>query len=186
MRSFITVIACCLFLPCSLQAQAKSPHESSKSARVFVQNFYNWYVPIQGARDYRSAWLLILKSKKPMFSQELIEAIGNDIKAQDKSDAEGGDIVGIDWDPFLSTQDPAEHYVAGNVYRKAGNYRIAVHRVESGKKLRKPDVVVELAFSDGHWMFINFHTPGNGDLLSALKLLREERQNPGASAPSAH
>ncbi len=186
MKYFITVISCCLLLPCALQAQPKSVRESSKSARTFVQSFYDWYVPIQEAQHYRSAWSLILKSKKSMFSQALIEAIENDIEAQDKSDAADGGIVGIDWDPFLSTQDPAEHYIVGGVSRRAGNYRVAVHRILSGKKQSKPDVLVELTLSNGHWIFINFHTPEKGDLLSALKLLREERQKPAGSAPSTH
>jgi len=50
----------------------------------------------------------------------------------------------------------------------------------TGKKALDPDVIPELAFRNGSWVFVNFHYPGgkspqDKDLLAMLKYLREER-----------
>src|SRR5689334_22156358 len=111
---WIAPFAFCLLLPCSLQAQTKSSHDNDKSIRTFVQHFYDWYAPIAGKHDFRYAWTLLLKHKKTMFSPQLIESLGNDYEAQNKTEA-GGEITGIDFDPFLASQDPADHYVVGNI-----------------------------------------------------------------------
>ena len=58
---------------------------------------------------------------------------------------------------------------------------VEVWGIWSGKKNAKPDVVPELSFKDGHWVFENFHygkdDSGNeSDLLIVLKGLKTERK----------
>jgi len=50
----------------------------------------------------------------------------------------------------------------------------------NGKRAAKPDVVPELAWEKGNWVFTNFHyeksnIPENENLLSVLKALKKEQ-----------
>ena len=56
--------------------------------------------------------------------------------------------------------------------------------VVGGKKSAKPDVVPELVFESGHWIFINFHYDGAGipvneNLMSILQELKKSREKDG-------
>ena len=125
------------------------------------------------------AWNLALKYKRSVFSPELFRQLIEDSEAQAKA---AGDHVGLDFDPLLSSQDPSERFVVGNIARKNDTYLVEVYGMESGKK--RENVVPELVRKNGRWLFVNFHYPdfehvprNNGDLLSLLKNLREERQH---------
>lgn len=161
-----------LALPCSLLAQTKDVSETA-GARDFVQAFYNWYVP-QALKDNATpAWNLALKYKSPVFNSEVLSALREDSAAQAKV---AGDIVGLDFDPFLSSQDPSARYDVGKVTIKGGACWVEIHGVRPGKKSAAPDVTAELSHRDGRWIFVNFHYADGGDLLSVLKTLRDDRQ----------
>jgi hypothetical protein len=54
----------------------------------------------------------------------------------------------------------------------------------NGKKNAKPDVVPELVFEKGRWIFVNFHYdssgfPENENLVSVLQALKKSREKPG-------
>jgi len=88
-----------------------------------------------------------------------------------------GEIVGLDFDPFLNTQDPYDRYAVGKVTRKGQRCLVDVYGVHSGKRSDRPDVVPELVRRHGSWVFMNFHYPRERtDLLSILKRLRQKRQ----------
>jgi hypothetical protein len=93
-----------------------------------------------------------------------------------------GEIVGIDFDPFLNGQDFAQKYVVGKVTHKGDRYRVEVFGIWNGKKDEIPSVVPELMYSNGQWRFMNFYyhrdpkKPSEDDLLSVLRALREERK----------
>ncbi len=140
------------------------------SPREFVQNFYNWYVTIA---QKSNASDLAIKRKGSFFSPELSQALLEDSAAQAKVSEL---IVGIDWDPFLNSQDPEDHYLIGKVTKKGDRFFVCVHGVRSGQKRTEPDVIAELMKKDNSWLFVNFHNPGKGDLLSSLKNLRKARQ----------
>jgi hypothetical protein len=138
-----------------------------------VQQFYNWYVPISRANTKETSWDIALRQKPDDFTPELVAALKADSVAQAKVP---DDIVGLDFDPFLSGQDPCQRYVAEQSVEKAGAYWVNVYGVCDGKKHSKPDVVAEVKQVQGHWIFTNFHYLPKGDLLEVLRMMANERQ----------
>jgi Protein of unknown function (DUF3828) len=155
-----------LALAGSLQAGA------ADSPREFVQAFYNWYVPVTGQNNPVAAWDVALKDRSALFSPELLRLLKEDSAARAKA---VGDIVGLDFDPFLSSQDPGQRYEVGGITQKGAAWLVEITDVRNGKKIEKPCVVVELSHQDGRWLFVNFHYE-DGDLLTTLRLLREDRE----------
>lgn len=164
--------------PSSLRAQARNPRDFQKSCRNFVQGFYDWYVPKALKEGSGHAWDLALKNKGYVFSSEVSRLLKEDSEAQAKV---AGEIVGLDFDPFLNSQDLGERYVVGDVTPKDDSYWAEVYAIRSGNKSEKPVAVPELVFKDGRWLFVNFHYgksdhPERENLLSILKSLRKRRQ----------
>src|SRR5262249_29402277 len=90
------------------------------SCRKFVEEFYAWYV----AHDKKSDPLkLALRRKKANFSETLIQRLKEDYKAAAKSP---GEIVGLDFDPVLNSQDFADKYVPGRVTQKGRQFEVEV------------------------------------------------------------
>jgi len=85
------------------------------------------------------------------------------------------DIVGLDFDPFLSGQDPEDKYAAGEPTESGGVYLVSVYGVRNGKQAAKPDVVAELKPAKGSFQLTNFRYGADGDLLGILKLLSDQR-----------
>ncbi|MCC2671566.1 MAG: hypothetical protein K0Q72_4037 [Armatimonadetes bacterium] len=114
------------------------------------------------------------------FSATLRQGLAEDLAAAKKSPDE---IVSLDFEPFVNSQDPASRYVARKVTRSGQSYRVAVHAVVDGKVSETPDVVPELVIWRGHWTFVNFHYPGSEgeagtNLLKLLRELRDARRKP--------
>jgi len=159
-------------LSCSLKAQPPAL-DSAKSPKRFVQQFYDWYVPIALADSEGPASGRALKQKGSDFIPELFRALKDDADAQ----AHAEDIVGLDFDPFLDSQDPCERYEVGDVVHLGNLYKVQVFSVCSGIKSKKPDVIAELVSKNGLWVFTNFLYPEiHSDLLSILKSLRKDRE----------
>ena len=119
-----------------------------------------------------------LDRKEFAFSPELRKALKDDLAASRKNKDE---IVGLDFDPFLNTQDPSHRYVIGIVTMKDGSCLANVHGIDGGKRREKPDVTAKLESQDGRWAFVNFlytqnEKPEDADLLAVLKALRESRE----------
>lgn len=142
------------------------------SVRLFVQSFYDWYTPKVVTVKSGPAWDLALKSKTTAFSPALFKALREDSAASAKAK---GEIVGLDFDPILNSQDPAGHYKVGKVVRKGETYLVSVYSVLSGKPSSKAAVVAQLTLHRGNWQFANFLYPGRKDLIQALKDLKKER-----------
>ena len=85
-------------------------------------------------------------------------------------------IAGLDFDPFLGSQDPGERYEVGTIAQKGSSQWADIHGVWAAQRSSSTDVVAELVLQDGHWTFVNFHYPDGSALLTILKLLREGRQ----------
>ena len=179
----VSIIVCAtLFLilaaPCS-SAQTSGPRTRVKSCRHFVQGFYDWYVP-EVFRSFERTddpdpFNLVLKDRRSAFSPALLRALREDHEAQ----AEVDKIVGLDFDPFLASQDPSERFVVGTV-KLVGDKCLAVVRGVSAGKERE-HVVPESAYRNGRWLFVNFHypeskSPSGENLVSILNLLRAKRQ----------
>jgi len=163
----ISIPAALIFLALSLKAQ--------DSPQAFVQNFYNWYTPIALKSQKGPGSDIALRSKALLFSRELAKALREDSQAQAKAQ---GEIVGIDWDPFLNSQDPEDQYEAAKVTQIGDRYFVDVYGLNSGKRHEKPEVVVELRQDAGKWVFVNFHSVDGHNLLASLKSLSESRHKP--------
>lgn len=183
---FLSAIMICslgLCASCAQHAQAATDQNSSESLKVFVQSFYNWYVPRALGDNTSPSWNIALTQKSSMFNQKLADALKKDSIAQVQSP---GEIVGLDFDPFLASQDPCERYEVGKVTQKYNSYFIEIFGVCSGKRNTKPDVIAELTWKYTSWKFVNFYYQNNKDLLSVLKSLQEGRIETPKQNSDAH
>ena len=146
--------------------------EKSQSAVDFVQGFYAWYAPFAQGEHKGPAFESAIKRNAAIFSEELRRALMSDAAAQSKV---SGWIVGVDFDPFLNSQDPANGYQIGKVNKKGSHQLFHLHAVTESRKQPKPTVVAEVEKQSGNWVFVNFHYPDGGDLLSTLKNLSASR-----------
>ncbi len=168
--SFMIVVGC----PFAIQAQSNSDSNAFNSINEFVRGFYDWYVPKARADNPDPAWEIVLKSKKKLLSPQLAQALKEDLDAQAEFP---GDIVGIDFDPFLNTQDPVKRYTIGNIAQEGKNYQIEIKGDRVGIKNKRPDLIAEVAKKDGSYVFVNFHYSKNQDLLTILARLKSKRKN---------
>ena len=178
-RIFSICWALCLVpSPFALHAQVIVDSQAKASVCKFAEEFYAWYVPIARADNPDPAWELALKSKKDVFDRPLAQAIKEDLDAQAKFP---GEIVGIDFDPFLYTQDPAKRYTIGKVSQKGERYLVEIHGNRNGKKIDGNALTAEIAKKGGRWVFTNFYYSKGKDLLSILRSLKVDRQKLGSS-----
>jgi hypothetical protein len=183
MKLFCCYFACVMTLCGAACAQTTHPDRRQRSCRTFVQEFYDWYVPKASADrppgdTTKNSWEVALKNRRSAFTPELYRALREDADAQDKVEEYS---VGIDFDPFLYTQNPEDHYVIEHVTVSGQKCRVEVHGVKSGTSNEVPTPVAELTLSNGQWRFANFRYGKNElsddeDLLSTLKSLKRDRQ----------
>lgn len=186
-------IACLLVLACVSQAlpsresdgatvstttnATDSAQAALTSAQAFVQQFYDWYVPL-ALDDHKdlSAPDIVLTGRPSALDTELCRALRADSDAQAKAP---GEIVGLDFDPFLNSQDPCERYVAGPASREGMVYEIPVRGICEGISHAQPDVITQVMFESGTWVFVNVHYPDSkNDLKAVLKELQRAREEP--------
>jgi len=145
----------------------------TRSCRKFVGDFYTWYIAHSKSGDpLRTA----LKRYKSNFSAELVQRLNEDRRAAAKSP---GEIVGLDFDPVLNSQDTPEKYVPGAVTQNGRRFLVEVFSFYSGKKSAAPAVTPELLHEHGRWVFSNFRYKSDGksdDLLSILAHLKTDRK----------
>jgi hypothetical protein len=154
-------------------AQAPVRRAESSACRKFVQEFYDWYSPLARKSTREPAWNLALQRKPEAFGADLLKALKIDSEAAAHAK---GDIVGLDFDPFVGGQDPADHYQARGVSWQGETCLIEVWSAAEAKS-KKPDAIAEVVLAGGHWEFQNFRYPeSNSNLLSVLATLRAARQ----------
>ena len=166
-----------------LSAQPVSCHntseqETQESCQRFVQAFYDWYLSKEAVLGNSATPSMdaVLKRKANVLSPELYRRLKKDRAAQENCP---GYICGLDFDPFLYSQDPSAHFKALSVTHKGSGYWVEVYGIESGK--RREHVIPELIQQNGHWIFVNFHYGKNkwtddSNLLRILKDLQGGRQ----------
>jgi hypothetical protein len=155
------------------QASAATPNSCDSgpaSAKTFTQGFYDWYVPEVAKKEL--SWTMALEHSPTSFKPPLMKALSDDAKAQAASP---GDIVGLDFDPFLYAQDPADSYSAGAATEKNGKCRVQI-LAKTGSQNPTVSVVAVVEATDGHWQFQNFQYPKFGDLLTILGKLKADRE----------
>jgi hypothetical protein len=166
-----------LMLPAHAVAQVAPVPQDSSSCRRFVQQFYDWYVPLTHASVNGPASDSALKHKAEVFNPDLLRALKLDSEASAHAK---GEVVGLDFDPFVGSQDPADRYEARHVTWRENKCSVEVwdaSPADPAAKSKKPDVVADVVIDRGHWQFLNFRYPElNADLVNVLARLREERR----------
>lgn len=149
-----------------LGARAGEAKPVAMPPRAFAEEFYSWYVPLAYGEDVPRAWEFAAKRRKSSFSSELVRLIARDAAAQAKC----SEIVGLDFDPILATQDPAERYDLGPVIRDHQSYHVDVYAVMNGARSKTPGVRAKFIKKEGRYFFTNFIFPDlKTDLLTVLK-----------------
>ncbi|MGC2636354.1 MAG: hypothetical protein WA294_04190 [Acidobacteriaceae bacterium] len=155
-------------------AQKPNGSDSEASCRTFVQAFYDWYAPIAQRDDIGTTSDYALKERPEVFTARLYKALKADSEAQHRSK----ELVGLDFDPFLNSQDPSPQFIVDSVTVKQNQCLAAVYGLNNGQ--REESVKPELEMSDGRWQFVNFHyydqKLGDYDLLSILRQNAYDRQ----------
>ncbi len=166
-----------------------------KACESFVQDFYDWYIPEMTNNVPAPVNERVLKVKARSFSAELVRMLKRDLEESKKVPDE---IVGLDFDPFVNSQETPNHFVTGKatVHPSSGGnkYQVEVYDTTelakgkdfSSKKKVAPAVTPELMYKNGQWYFTNFlygktKIAGNESLLSILKIQQENRNKAGIS-----
>ena len=155
---------------------------------MFVQGFYDWYFDrlntektqqIASPSDYE-----VLTLKPHLFTSELRKMLHDDAVATSKSP---GEIVGLDFDPFINAQDWEGKYWVKSVNVKDDTCHASVWGLDAGKKV---DIVgPELRMISNNWIFVDFFYPesvGRADasLMGILTDLRNERERTTNEKPN--
>lgn len=133
----------------------------------FVQGFYDRYLPLSAGHGQGPAWGRAVAARPADFAPELARALQDEAHAQD---AAKGEVAGLDFDPFLNSQDPCDRYEAGTARPVGAGYAVDVYGVCSGTRNPQPDVIAALAPADGSWQITNFQYPNlRTDLMRKLR-----------------
>jgi hypothetical protein len=145
---------------------------------AFVQRFYDWYAPRAGDIEHPFGFEDALNLKPSVFDPPLARALQADADAQKKA----RDIVGLDFDPILNSQDPDSKYRAGKAIRTVKGYRVDVYETDPNyvrQRNGKPAVIVDLAPRGDSWVIVNFEYDdpkfGHDDVLDILQQLAQDR-----------
>ena len=161
-----------LLLGSSAHAAPTRNRSREASCKAAVQQFYDWYAPLVWQKHRTAPWDRAVKARSSSFDPELRRWLAVDAAARARQPDE---IVGLDFDPFLNSQDPARQYRVQRVIRGKSGYRAYVYAVYTGKVNPAPSAIPELALRHGRWVFLNFHFPVDEgatetqDLLTFLK-----------------
>ncbi len=149
---------------------------AAQSAARFAQDFYDWYARAGERPD------VAVRERASAFGSRLLDALRQDFAAQSKNPDE---VVGLDWDPFLNTQDPCNPYRVGQVTRLGDTVLVAVKGTCTGAAPQPgPDVIAEAVPVAGTWQFVDFrHAADRGSLLQDLAALRRSRDSVRAARP---
>ncbi len=159
-----------------LTASAASADEAGqKRAAAFAQKFYNWYVPIALKPGKTDSSDVAIAKRGALFDPPLLKALKADSEAQAMTP---DDLVGLDFDPFLNSQDPDDKYVVGGVTESGGLYLVDVYGLRKGKREKTVSVVAELKPAKDSFVFTNFRYGADGDLVAVLKSLADDRAHP--------
>jgi len=149
-----------------------APHlcAAQRSAESFASDFFSEY-PADATRFTSvPAWVDVARQPDSVLTAELAQALEADYT---EGTEVAGEVGGIDFDPFLASQDPCETYRVTRVVPDGDVYLAEVH----GDCLSEgPVVIVELVSHGDTFRFANFRYPSvSDDLLSILHAMREAR-----------
>jgi hypothetical protein len=161
----------------SHKIQTHRPGSDSASVRKFVQSYYDWYIPV-AANEKIDGQILAVVGSVDAFTPGLHHALQEDMVADRHSEL----LVGLDFDPFLNSQDPPSHYLAGKVAKKGKSWLVQVQIPSIQGSPAATMVTAQVEKMDYGWRFQNFLYPNGGNLLGILRDLKRERK----SSPANH
>jgi hypothetical protein len=163
------ILVALLFLA---RQQAPQVPDSGRVARDVVARFYAWYAP--AAQKTPETDMRALRDRRWHFSPALVSALRADRAA---SRASHDEIVGLDMDPFLNSQDPCEHYSPTAVRRAGNTFLVDVLGTGGCGRHVGPDVTVRVAFQGSTPVFVDFiyPSPANDSLSGVLAQLAADR-----------
>jgi hypothetical protein len=131
--------------------------------REFVDEFYKWYGQ-RMARDIPDKNTLKLMHWD--LSPEVWKLLDKDRETQSSC----REIVGLDFDPIVGSQEPSDSYKAGEITQQGLRYRASIYGTTNGQRATKPEVVAEFVHQGDRWIFLNFFYPSaKTDLLTLLR-----------------
>jgi hypothetical protein len=150
-QGHIVIVAALAFAIGLAMTSPVAQADSNALARDAVARFYAWYTPL--AAHTPGADLRALRDSRWHFDAALAAALRADVAASGKSPSE---VVGLDMDPFLNSQDPCNRYAPTGV-RRDGTSRLVDVRGSGGCEAHQTtDVTVRVAFQSDHVVFSNF------------------------------
>ncbi|MBL0937716.1 MAG: hypothetical protein IBJ03_02415 [Gemmatimonadaceae bacterium] len=157
------LFALSLLLACGTTESRQAGDEAD--AAQFVRGVYAAYLPRSERSGIGALDSLILEQPES-FSDSLRAGLLRDASRRRENP---GEIVGLDFDPLLASQDPCEDYVPGTAIRVDSLVRVAIHSVCQGVRSADAVVVAEMVRRGTQWQFTNFiYEPSAGDLLQIL------------------
>lgn len=167
--------------------------DRKESARIFVQQFYDWFGNIYHRERHITAHFVVLKTKPEYIDKKLLDALIADDRASARHPRE---IIGLGFDPFANSLDNRQGFQTGRVTQKGDRFFVNVHDIRGGQPasaVAKLVLTAEVANMNGRWVFMNFiypkkagkYTPGDGylndgeTLLGALDSVRKDRVKSG-------
>ncbi len=190
-KHFLLVASIALFVLFYENIRAQTAG-NKENARVFVQKFYNWYGKVYAKERHITAQYEIIKHNPQYLDKMLLNALLADERAWARHPRE---IIGLDFDPFTNTLDTRKGYQTGLVTQKADKFFVDVHDIKTGrprKEVLAADLILtaEVAYINGHWIFVNFVYPRpyaldnyGGNLIGILDSLHKDRIKQGKENP---
>jgi hypothetical protein len=165
-------------------ANAQSSEKDKASAKIFVQQFYDWYVVLYNTPVKKNALPkteAAIKKHLGFFESRLSNSLIHEAWTQARAK---GEIVGLDFDPFLAAQDIGLSYVAGDVKKIGNKFQVDIHSGLASKSKQliptgKVTVIAEVEKSDGVWNFTNFYYPEGQKMSNLMKMLANLRKQRG-------
>jgi hypothetical protein len=175
-RRVALACAAVLATACSSRPASTVSGISADSVRRFTQAFYDWYVPMTHGWSQERTVDIALRARPEVFDSALARALTADSHAQSLVP---NNVVGLNFDPLLATQDPCSHYeiLRPDISRRP--YQAWIHG-DCVPAPNHPRVIAELEDRDGRLVFVNFRYPPSGaDLLGILRDLENQRSAAG-------
>jgi hypothetical protein len=117
-----------------------------ESARRFVQSFYKWYLQRAEGCDCTPHWSLAVKEKPSSFSSDLLLALKRDLAAEAKTQ---GEVAGIDFDPFLNTQEETAECHPDEIQHETGRNYLVSMSCSSTAAVAPQHVTAEVSYVNG-------------------------------------
>lgn len=166
-NSIVSIVApavCCLF-PISIasplaEAQQVDSNSMQSSCHIFVQQFYDWYLPNTTVKAEKANGLALdfaLSKRLSAFDPELVRQLRH---GEEEAKREGEPF--LDFDPVLNSQDPDYHYEVREVTVKDNKCSANVYAI-SRWHMPEKRVIAELSHDDHGWHFQDFRYPDSED-----------------------